>query len=72
MPVKDGGRIGFREGTGRRGLTPDLMTGLSMGPDMGDVPRAGLGALGDMKDREFKFDAQEFMINQYKEGWNKT
>jgi len=64
MPVKDGGRIGFRQGTPKRGLG-------SMGPDMAADPRAGLGALGDMKDREFKFDAQEFMINKYKEDGTK-
>ena len=59
--LASGGRVGFSEGAGRRGLTPDLMTGL----------RAGLGALGDMKDREFKFDAQEFMINKYREDGTK-
>ena len=64
MPVKDGGRIGFRQGTPKRGLG-------SMGPDMIADPRAGLGALGDMKDREFKFDAQEFMINKYREDGTK-
>jgi len=65
MPVKDGGRIGFREGTGRRGLTPDLMTG----PKESMLnPTAGLGSL---EGKEFKFDAQEFMINKYKEDGTK-
>ena len=69
MNVKKGGfmRTGFREGTGRRGLGSLE----SMGPDMAADPRAGLSALGDMKDREFKFDAQEFMINKYKEDGTK-
>ena len=67
MPVKDGGRIGFRTGTGRRGLG-----GLEgMGPDMVADPKAGLGALEDMKDGEFRFDAQEFMVNKYKEDGTK-
>jgi len=64
MPVKDGGRIGFRQGAPKSGLG-------SMGPDMIARPKAGLGALGDMKDREFKFDAQEFMVNKYKEDGTK-
>ena len=37
MPVKDGGRIGFREGTGRRGLGN---MGRSMGPDMVADPKS--------------------------------
>ena len=60
MPVKDGGRIGFNQGTGRRGLG-------SMGR-FGSMERS-MGP--DMKDREFKFDAQEFMINKYKEDGTK-
>ena len=56
MNVKDGGRIKFNQGTGRSSLPG---------------PRAGLGSLGDMEDREFKFDAQEFMVNKYKEDGTK-
>ena len=72
MNVKDGGRIGFQGGTGPRGSVPGSMAGLrSSVPEIMAGPKMGLGSLGEMKDKPFKFDAQEFMINKYKEDGTK-
>jgi len=62
MDAKNGGRIGFNQGTGRRGLG-------SMDPDIVANSKAGLGTLEEMKGREF--NVQEFMINKYNEDGTK-
>jgi hypothetical protein len=58
--VKDGGRIGFNEGTPKstRPMTKQTLK---------DLAGLGLGSLDEMSDRPFKFDAQQFMIDQYNE-----